>query len=38
LVSHIEGRTQAVGVAECGAGEDIWALGGGSNRKLEKTA
>ena len=37
MVSHIEGGTQAGGVREQGAVEDIWAWEGRGNRGLEKT-
>jgi hypothetical protein len=37
LVSHIHGRTQAEGFWEEGAEEDILALEGESNRRLQKS-
>ena len=38
LVSHIKGRTQAEGVREWDAKEDIWVSQGGGNRRLEEIA
>ena len=37
LVAHIEEGTQAMGVGEQGAEEDIWTLEGRRNRGVEKT-